>query len=133
MNVKLIRMKTIKTCLRDLFLCVPQVSWRRGPVRSSLWTGTAASRGGPSPDRRLAAPAGRDRSPGRHEPDRPASTVRCSPSSYGCCQQDFHIKQQNTLFDPLEHTEKTKCFPIWRPFRSASFVFLNFLQINAER
>lgn len=54
----------------------PQVSWRRAPAKSSLWTETAASRGGPSPGRRPAAPAGRDGSPGRREPDRPAWTVR---------------------------------------------------------
>ncbi|KAM7397325.1 hypothetical protein PAMP_020308 [Pampus punctatissimus] len=51
-----------------------QVSWWQGPVRSSLWTGTAANREEPSPARRLAAPARRDRSPGRREPDRPVST-----------------------------------------------------------
>lgn len=69
------------------------VSWRQGPVRSSLWTGTAANRGGPLPDRRPAVPAGRDRLPGRHEPDRRALTfVSCGLDSGVRCLRVWTMK-----------------------------------------
>lgn len=57
-------------------MCVPQVSWQLGHAKSLLWTETAASRGGPLPDRLRAAPAGRDKLLGQHEPDQPVWTVR---------------------------------------------------------